>query len=144
MSAWTLGPSFLQVPADLLGINLFAVTGHEHKLGTGVEVALADTVDGPDTTIYAPDPFLWDEPETLYFDPPLVPNPAGGFRFTCHYYNPTGQEVRFGESTEREMCFFWAYYYPSRGAKVCLHSDEYEVNVCCPGDGLCALIDHLL
>jgi hypothetical protein len=141
MSPWTLGPSYLPVPADLLDINIFAITGHQHALGTGVEVALADSVDGPDTTVYAPDPFLWNEPDTVYHDPPLTVNPAGGFRFACHYVNTTNQTVKFGESTNQEMCFFWAYYYPSRGAKVCVHSDEYNVDLCCPGNALCALLD---
>ena len=35
-----------------------------------------------------------------------------------------------------EMCFFWLYYYPSQGAKVCAHSDQFNqptgIDVCCP------------
>ena len=31
----------------------------------------------------------------------------------------TAAPVRFGESANDEMCFFWAYYYPSHGTHVC-------------------------
>lgn len=143
MSEFVLGPSFLPLPADLVGINVFAITGHEHKWGTGVEVAVAESVDGPDSMIYKPEPFIWDEPDTVYLDPPVTLDGASGFRFTCEFYNGSNEIVGFGESANDEMCFFWAYYYPSQGAKVCMHSDEYGVNVCCPGDGLCALLDGL-
>ncbi len=39
--------------------------------------------------------------------------------------------------------FFWAYYYPSHGSKVCFHSDKVSggINVCCPGDILCGLVN---
>ena len=38
------------------------------------------------------------------------------------------------------MCFFWAYYYPSKGAKVCIHSDKIGggVDFCCPGSPYCS------
>ena len=36
---------------------------------------------------------------------------GGGFRFTCSWNNTSDTTVRFGESAEDEMCFFWAYYY---------------------------------
>jgi hypothetical protein len=45
------------------------------------------------------------------------------------------------------MCFFWAYYYPSRGAKVCVHTDQYGgQNLCCPDAGaqLCNIIAGML
>jgi hypothetical protein len=50
--------------------------------------------------------------------------------------------VKFGEKTTDEMCFFWAYYYPSQGAHVCVHSDNYgNADVCCPDNAqLCNLL----
>ena len=63
---------------------------------------------------------------------------GGGFDFKCGYRNPTGRTVKFGESTEDEMCFFWAYYYPSKGSRVCVHTTRLNapdgVDVCCPAD----------
>ena len=69
----------------------------------------------------------------------------GGFEFECTYMNTSNQQIGFGESANDEMCFFWAYYYPSQGSKVCVHTDQYGgangLNVCCPGDSLCSLVE---
>ena len=51
----------------------------------------------------------------------------------------------FGESALQEMCFLWMYYYPSQGARVCMHSDQNpgggSIDICCPGPSLiCDLI----
>ena len=34
------------------------------------------------------------------------------------------------------MCFFWAYYYPDKGAHVCFHTDQFlgGFDLCCPDD----------
>ncbi len=138
----TLGPTFIQMPDELQGVSVFAVTGHTHKLGTSVTVATANDRNDPGTMVYAPTPFSWSEPETIYHRPPFtIPT---GFRFTCKYVNGTGQRVRFGEATNEEMCFFWAYYYPSKGAKVCAHSNQAGgpngIDLCCPGNALCGLL----
>jgi hypothetical protein len=140
----TLGPRFLPLPAELSGINIFAITGHEHHWGTGVEVALGAGEEGPHQTVYAPDPFRWNEPETVYHDPPLAMPESGGFMFSCEYYNNSTETVGFGESANDEMCFFWAYYYPSVGPKVCAHTDQFGgLNACCPGDSLCQYLDQI-
>lgn len=139
---------FLTVPAalDLSESKIFAITGHTHKLGTSVKVRVAPNKAGPMTEVYAPNPFKWDEPETTTFngDPFSVPA-GGGFDFECAWTNTTNQQIGFGESATDEMCFFWAYYYPSQGSKVCIHTEQYGgaggLNVCCPGDSLCSLIE---
>ncbi|HUS67175.1 MAG TPA: hypothetical protein VMZ28_21705 [Kofleriaceae bacterium] len=141
---FTLGPSFLPLPDELADIHVFAITGHEHQWGTGVEVALAESEAGPDEMVYSPDPFLWNEPETTYHEPALDIPGGSGFRFTCTYYNDSNDTVDFGESANDEMCFFWAYYYPSHGAKVCAHSDQYNVDLCCPGSSLCSYLEDFL
>jgi hypothetical protein len=138
-SAFTLGPSFLPLPDDLAGINIFAITGHEHQWGTNVQVNLASSPDDEGTSIYAPENFSWDEPETVYHDP-AVNIPAGsGFRFTCDWMNLSDETVEFGESVDNEMCFFWAYYYPSHGSRMCFHTDRVSggANLCCPGADFC-------
>jgi hypothetical protein len=39
--------------------------------------------------------------------------PAGdGLRFTCEWSNPDDHPVRFGVTTEDEMCFVGGYFYP--------------------------------
>lgn len=143
----TLHQFFLVPPyLDLSQSKIFAITGHTHKLGTNVSVRVAQSKTGPMTEVYAPSPFKWDEPETKTYngDPFSIPK-DGGLDFECSWTNTTQQSVGFGESATDEMCFFWAYYYPSVGPKVCAHTDEFGgLNVCCPGDALCAYLDDYL
>lgn len=141
---------FFTVPdyLDLSQAKIFAITGHTHKLGTNVSVRVGPSKTGPMTDVYAPNPFKWDEPETKTYngDPFSVPQ-GGGFDFECSWTNSTNAAVKFGEATTDEMCFFWAYYYPSQGSKVCIHTDQYGgangINACCPGDPtICSLIEN--
>ena len=118
------------------GARFFAITGHTHQYGTGVEVAVAPGRGLPGTSVYAPRTFVWSEPETVMQDPPFELPTGSGFSFRCTYRNTSTRTVRFGESTGNEMCFFWAYYYPARGAHLCAHSDQAGgangLDVCCP------------
>jgi hypothetical protein len=138
---------FFTVPSyvDLSASHIFAITGHEHHLGTGVTVNVAPGKTGPMMPVYDPMPFSWTEPATTTFATPFSVPTNGGFDFTCTWMNTTSAPVKFGESANDEMCFFWAYYYPSQGSKVCVHTDQYGgaagLDACCPGDPqICALI----
>ncbi|MDB4938513.1 MAG: hypothetical protein JWP87_5485 [Labilithrix sp.] len=141
-----LGPTFFQIPSELAGVKFFAMTGHEHKLGTNVQVAMASSAADPGKMIYDVPNWTWSEPKTEVFDAPLtVPN-DGGFSFTCSWNNTTDQSVRYGESANDEMCFFWAYYYPSQGARVCIHTTRTTASggdICCPDSPLCGFFDDL-
>ncbi len=143
----TLGPDFLPLPADIAGSNIFGITGHTHELGTDVTVAYRESAEGADTMLYDIENYDWEEPPTVMLDPEIAVNEGGGFNFSCSWTNTTKHQVTFGEDANEEMCFFWAYYYPSKGARVCVHSEqapEIATDLCCPGDALCALIDGLL
>lgn len=134
----TLGPSFIQAPAALDGVSYFAITGHEHQWGTNVYVETAANADAPGKPVYDIDNFLWDEPATVtYATPFTVPN-GGGFNITCDWTNRSDRPVGFGTGVNDEMCFFWAYYYPSNGAVVCVNN-IFGVSFCCPGP-LCDLL----
>jgi hypothetical protein len=130
----TLGPSFLSMPAAYSGAKFFAITGHEHKLGTNVVVSVSSGVADPGTSLYDVPGWNWAEPKTVFLDPPVTVPDGSGLRFTCTWNNTTSSSVSFGESANDEMCFFWAYYYPDRGAKVCFNaspvSGGYAIN--CP------------
>ncbi|HEY0193495.1 MAG TPA: hypothetical protein VGC42_20400 [Kofleriaceae bacterium] len=129
---------------DTIGAKFFALTGHTHKLGLSVEINAMDPVAGTSTPIYNPPSFLWNEPVTATFNPELTLTPNGGFDFTCNYFNNTPKSVSFGESTDNEMCFFWAYYYPSNGSHVCIHTTKLgNLDICCPDAGaqLCSFLD---
>ncbi len=146
----TVGPVYLPFVPSLADVNIFAVTGHTHKMGTDVRVAVASGPNDPGQSIYAPQSFNWDEPETARLTPPMqLVSGNGGFRFSCDYRNTTGQRLGFGENADDEMCFFWLYYYPSKGAKICFHTDQQGGHdVCCPADEgtddavICALVTN--
>jgi hypothetical protein len=148
MTTATLGPVFLplgQLLPDLVGeAKFFAVTGHTHQWGTNVTVNYSkDETDPGEIIYYVPD-WSWAEPETLKVDPEISLAATGGFRLTCQWDNKSPQPVQFGESANDEMCFFWAYYYPSKGAFVCAHTDQFGgaegYDICCPGNPFCSQI----
>lgn len=144
-SSWSLGPTWFPLPSEFAGSKFFAITGHTHRFGKNVTIATAPGEQGPDQSVYDVPGWKWDEPETVQHDPPFEVPAGGGFRFTCDWNNTSSQNVGFGESANSEMCFFWAYYYPSKGAKICFHTDQVgTMNICCPGDGLCDLIKNYL
>jgi len=137
-------PSYL----DMSAAKVFAITGHTHHFGTDMKVRTGPSKTGPMRTVYAPQPFSWSEPETTTHVPEFSVPTGGGFDFECSYTNTGTQQVGFGESAGDEMCFFWAYYYPSQGSKVCIHTEQYGgvdgLNVCCPGDPtICDLISNM-
>lgn len=139
--------AYFAAPSALDGINFFALTGHTHQLGTDMNVSTAASEGGAETEIYNPTPFLWNEPETKRVDF-TIPS-GGGFDFSCTWTNngTASKSVQFGESANDEMCFFWTYYYPSRGARVCVHSAQIPTSfggpdLCCPDAGpqICNLL----
>ncbi len=135
-STFTLGPSFFKLPPEYANANFFAMTGHEHQYGTNVTVDAVASAADPGTSVYNVPGWLWSEPKTQTFSPTFKVPANGGFRFTCDWNNTSSQSVSFGESANQEMCFFWAYYYPSTGAKVCFHTSQGPGgggDVCCPG-----------
>lgn len=132
------------------GVEIFAVTGHTHQRGTNVEIYHADNAEDDSTPIYPlENPFVWDEAPVTQFDPPLAFDGDNGLRFRCSWDNPTDQTLEFGESADKEMCFLWAYYYPSSGYQVCVDLGEFGTpfgleHICCPGSFVCNLIPGLL
>ena len=122
--------------------KIFAITGHEHKYGTDARLAVGDSPTGTMTDVYTPMPFQWAEPATANFPTPFEIPAGGGLDMTCSWTNTGTTTVTFGESANNEMCFFWAYYYPSQGSKVCIHTQQVVggngLNLCCPGDSLCS------
>jgi hypothetical protein len=136
----TVGPEYFPMSAaDLGDINVFAITGHEHQYGTGVSVATTTSASDPGTTVYNPSSWLWSEPTTVMHEPPFKMSNASGFNFSCTWDNTSANTIKFGESANAEMCFFWAYYYPSRGSEICIHTKQDNGHdFCCPGAWECA------
>jgi hypothetical protein len=147
----SLGPTWFPLPDELEDVKIFGMTGHTHKWGTDVEVEHLMAKDGAAQMVYDFENWNWEEPPVARFEPALAMPAGAGFRFTCRWDNQSSGTVNFGESADDEMCFFWSYYYPSQGHKVCVHSDQYDdgegepgTDICCPGHPFCALIDDFL
>lgn len=141
----SLGPVFLPlaklIPEIVGEPKFFAITGHEHQFGTNVKVSLAKDKSDPGTSLYDVPDWTWSEPETVTLAPEVSIPAGGGFKFSCDWDNTSDQQVKFGESANDEMCFFWAYYYPSKGAFVCAHTDQFGgYDLCCPGNPVCSQV----
>ena len=145
---------FLDMPE---GSELFALTGHTHQYGTNVEIALGDQnnkneAPTAEELIYPGTPtYDWDEPPIVAFDPPLKFSKGEGFRYRCSWLNTSDKKVGFGESADDEMCFFWGYYFPSQGYRICINPGDLVPNefsslvgeqVCCPESPLCELVKN--
>lgn len=106
--------------AALPGTKSFAVTTHQHHLGTEMQVWYST---GPtDTANRVADGKDWNNPPLVMLDPPLdFPSDGSkGLAYDCAWVNTTATPVKFGESFNDEMCFLWHYYYPSQGFQVCM------------------------
>lgn len=140
----TVGPVFAALDPAYANVNFFALTGHEHKMGTNVTISVAANSTDTGTSVYDVPNWIWSEPATVYQTPTFQVPAGGGFRYQCDFFNNNAAgtpNITFGESANDEMCFFWAYYYPSIGAKVCLHSSKFG-DVCCPNASsqICSII----
>jgi hypothetical protein len=109
---------------DLTQLKIFAFTSHQHHRGTNVTIwrSMSNDVSSNATQIYSND--SWDNPPltVLPDDKLLTFNKGEGFAWQCTY-NTVGdtQDICFGESFNDEMCFIWAYYYPSVGRFIAQH-----------------------
>jgi hypothetical protein len=121
------GIASLDLPADYYGggptvdmsdLTLFAITSHQHHLGTGVKIWKSAGAGDPSPLLVYSNPD-WRDAPLVTFDPAhSVTFAAGeGLRWQCSYDTSTKSEKTcFGEETENdEMCLVMGYYYPSRG-----------------------------
>jgi Copper type II ascorbate-dependent monooxygenase, C-terminal domain len=112
-SAWKTTTKFVQAPE---GIRIFALTTHQHHLGTRMRVWYAD--DASDTARPPiADCRTWSDPPIDLYEPPLLFGQGGkaGLAYQCEWLNPGADPVTYGEGFNDEMCFLWHYYFPGRG-----------------------------
>jgi len=132
--------------------KIFAVTGHTHQYGTNVEISQSTSSDDEGDYIYPKStPFQWDESPIEQYSPPLHFAEGEGLRYRCTWNNTGNDTLTFGESAKKEMCFLWAYYYPSKGYRMCVNPGgiaggfDLGNQVCCPDDAvLCDMIKGFL
>jgi hypothetical protein len=102
---------------DFTQMKVFAFTSHEHHRGTDVKV-WKGTNAAPTASLLYDNPSWANPPLATYPDGQLLEFSAGeGLAWQCSYdTSGVSDTIHFGESAASdEMCFIWAYYYPSIG-----------------------------
>jgi len=91
-----------------LPLNVIALTSHSHKHTQSVTIDLlrAGVAAGQQllTTDYA-------DPSVHNYDPALRLEVGDGWRWTCNYLNQTDKTLRFGVTSNDEMCFATGFFY---------------------------------
>jgi len=100
-----------------LDMNVFALFPHMHKAGTKLEVTRSAN-GGAAETFYKIDPWTFGDQPMEKVNMKVAPTDR--FDLTCHYDNPSDQPIEYGESSDQEMCFFVAFYYPYDGLGGCI------------------------
>lgn len=88
--------------------NVFMLTSHTHKRGESFKIFL---VGGPDSGKLVYENYSWDHPVTKTYTPPLRFEAGWGYRIEVVYNNDTDRDIRFGFTSEDEMCLVIGYYY---------------------------------
>jgi Copper type II ascorbate-dependent monooxygenase, C-terminal domain len=107
-----IGPTLFA--AGKAGTHGFALTTHEHRLGSEFKIWFANSASDTNHTPVA-DTLDWANPPLYRLSPELDFNGQNGLAYQCSWNNTTGGVVTFGEGALQEMCFLWMYYYPSQG-----------------------------
>jgi hypothetical protein len=97
-------------------ITLLNANPHAHKLATRMIFAVKKK-NGQTITMHD-GPFTFGEQGTYPLEPRVVVENGDVITTTCVFTNKSNRTVGFGESTEQEMCFNFANYYPA-GALTC-------------------------
>ncbi len=92
-------------PITVIGFN-----PHMHLLGTHMKTDVR-RADGSMENIFDM-PFQFDY-QVSYDIPPATIMPGETLVTTCSFFNSTGSNVAFGESTNQEMCYQFAMSYPA-------------------------------
>lgn len=110
---WKTEVKFVEAPA---ADRTFALTTHQHHLGTRMRVWWADSAADVAGAPIA-DSRSWSDPDLVTFSPALRYGPRGkkGLAYQCEWRNTTAAAVGYGEGFGDEMCFVWHYYFPGIG-----------------------------
>jgi hypothetical protein len=88
--------------------NVFMLTSHTHKRGESFKIFL---VGGPDNGKLVYENHSWHHPVVRTYTPPLRFEAGWGYRIEVVYNNETDRDIRFGFTSEDEMCIVIGYYY---------------------------------
>ena len=83
-------------------LDIFAWLPHMHKMGKSLSLLVGPDKDHLEE-VYHLDPWNFDD-QRVYSKELHIPK-GSLTRVTCNYDNPSAKEVKFGESSNDEMCF---------------------------------------
>lgn len=96
------------------GFNLFALWPHMHTLATHSKFEI---IRNSGSMTLHDMPYSFSEQTYWKMAPEFQVQPGDQIKVTCSWVNPSGNaEVRFGDSTNEEMCFTGMYRYPAANA----------------------------
>ncbi|MEZ4400205.1 MAG: hypothetical protein R3B06_09310 [Kofleriaceae bacterium] len=95
-------------------IQVFALSQHMHKLGTNLRSVI--TRSGSPDLVLQDIPYDFESQGFQLTAPTFELRPGDVLTTSCTYNNTTGATVRFGDSSDDEMCFTDLFYYPAQGA----------------------------
>ncbi len=126
---WAIGSQRIDMPIGATGysvqesctldhqLNIFGVFPHMHQQGTSL-VLERGTGPADAKTIYQRNPWVFgDQPLEQI---PMTLNKGDFLQATCTYDNRSGHEVKFGESSNDEMCYLVLFYTPFTGLDGCI------------------------
>lgn len=94
------------VPATF-NADVFMLTSHMHERGKSFKAYI---VGGPDDGKLIYENYDWQSPVLKPFDPPLHLQAGQGIAYEATYDNQTDRTIRWGYTSEDEMCILVGYY----------------------------------
>jgi hypothetical protein len=93
--------------------TVFGVFPHMHQLGRNMKATLLR--DGSEPRVFFDEAYAFEE--QLNYETELVEVQKNDtISYDCSFENPGSQTIRFGDSSDAEMCVLGMYRYPSQGA----------------------------
>jgi hypothetical protein len=88
-------------------VDIFMLTSHMHSRGKSFRTYI---VGGPDDGKLVYENYDWQSPVIRPFNPPLHLNKGQALRYEATYDNQTDRTIRWGYTSEDEMCILVGYY----------------------------------
>lgn len=94
-------------------VQVFALSQHMHKLGRNMRSVV---LRGTSEILLQDLPYDFEQQKFHLTAGTTEIRPGDVVKTSCTFENTTGATVRFGESSDDEMCFTDLFYYPAQGA----------------------------
>jgi Copper type II ascorbate-dependent monooxygenase, N-terminal domain/Copper type II ascorbate-dependent monooxygenase, C-terminal domain len=104
----------LKVAATTPEMHVISAFPHMHQLGTVIETTATPAAGGADVSLGGV--AQWSFSNQLWFPLAQTVHPGDTVHTRCAWNNTTDATVKFGETTEDEMCFSFTMYYPADAA----------------------------